>query len=54
MAEGRVLLRARQFFGTRDRSAEGWSEHSNDSRAWESAYRRRWQHDRVVRSTHGG
>jgi nitrate reductase / nitrite oxidoreductase, alpha subunit len=53
MAEGRSLLRARQFFGSRDRSAEGWSEHSMYSRAWESAYRRRWQHDRVVRSTHG-
>jgi nitrate reductase / nitrite oxidoreductase, alpha subunit len=53
MAEGRALLRARQFFGPRDRSAEGWSEHSTYSRAWESAYRRRWQHDRVVRSTHG-
>ena len=53
MAEGRALLRARQFFGPRDRSAEGWSERSNYSRAWESAYRRRWQHDRIVRSTHG-
>jgi nitrate reductase alpha subunit len=53
MASGRALLRARQFFGPRDRSAEGWSERSDYSRAWESAYRRRWQHDRVVRSTHG-
>jgi nitrate reductase / nitrite oxidoreductase, alpha subunit len=51
--EGPALLRARQFFGPRDRSAEGWSERSTYSRAWESAYRRRWQHDRVVRSTHG-
>jgi nitrate reductase / nitrite oxidoreductase, alpha subunit len=53
VAGGRALLRARQFFGARDRSAEGWSERSTYSRAWESAYRRRWQHDRVVRSTHG-
>ncbi|HET8820639.1 MAG TPA: nitrate reductase subunit alpha [Thermoleophilaceae bacterium] len=52
-ARGTALLRARQFFGPRDRSAEGWNEHSTYSRAWESAYRRRWQHDRVVRSTHG-
>jgi nitrate reductase alpha subunit len=50
---GTALLRARQFFGPRDRSADGWSERSTYSRAWESAYRRRWQHDRVVRSTHG-
>jgi len=53
MSDGRALLRARQFFGPRDRSADGWSERSTYSRAWESAYRRRWQHDRVVRSTHG-
>jgi nitrate reductase / nitrite oxidoreductase, alpha subunit len=53
MSEGRALLRARQFFGPRDRSADGWSERSTYSRDWESAYRRRWQHDRVVRSTHG-
>ncbi|HSJ16891.1 MAG TPA: molybdopterin-dependent oxidoreductase [Solirubrobacterales bacterium] len=53
MTQGRALLRARQFFGPRDRSADGWSEHSTYSRDWEGAYRRRWQHDRVVRSTHG-
>ena len=52
-ARGTGLLRAVQFFGPRERSAEGWSERSTYSRAWESAYRRRWQHDRVVRSTHG-
>jgi nitrate reductase / nitrite oxidoreductase, alpha subunit len=52
-ARGTGLLRAAQFFGPRERSAEGWSERSTYSRAWESAYRRRWQHDRVVRSTHG-
>jgi len=53
VAEGRALLRARQFFGPRDRSADGWSERSTYSREWERAYRRRWQHDRIVRSTHG-
>jgi nitrate reductase / nitrite oxidoreductase, alpha subunit len=47
------LLRARQFFGPRDRSADGHSERSTYSREWEGAYRRRWQHDRIVRSTHG-
>jgi nitrate reductase alpha subunit len=26
---------------------------TNESRAWEEGYRRRWQHDKVVRSTHG-
>jgi nitrate reductase / nitrite oxidoreductase, alpha subunit len=53
MPEGRALLRARQFFGRRSRSEDGWSEESTYSRAWEQTYRRRWQHDRVVRSTHG-
>jgi nitrate reductase alpha subunit len=53
MAEGRAFLRARQFFGPTDKNAEGWSESSTYSRAWEASYRRRWQHDRVVRSTHG-
>lgn len=28
MPEGRALLRARQFFGPRDRSEDGWNERS--------------------------
>ena len=31
----------------------GWSESRPDERAWEDHYRRRWQYDRRVRSTHG-
>ncbi len=53
MSDGRALLRARQFFEPRQRSEDGWNERSTYSRDWEAAYRRRWQHDRVVRSTHG-
>jgi nitrate reductase / nitrite oxidoreductase, alpha subunit len=30
-----------------------WSARSRRSRAWERRYRERWQHDKVVRSTHG-
>ena len=41
-----------QFFNP-ERSADGWNETSPRSRDWEHAYRDRWQHDRVVRSTHG-
>jgi nitrate reductase alpha subunit len=26
---------------------------NNEDRAWEEAYRHRWQHDKIVRSTHG-
>ena len=53
MSRGRALLRAQQFFAPRQRSEDGWNERSTYSRDWEGAYRRRWQHDRVVRSTHG-
>ncbi|MCE7903607.1 MAG: hypothetical protein DYH20_13430, partial [Gammaproteobacteria bacterium PRO9] len=26
---------------------------TNQSRRWEDSYRQRWQHDKIVRSTHG-
>ena len=42
-----------RFFGRVARSAEGWSELSPRGRDWEKVYRERWQHDKVVRSTHG-
>ncbi|HET7580214.1 MAG TPA: nitrate reductase subunit alpha [Bacillales bacterium] len=32
---------------------ENWTEESPRSREWEKMYRQRWQHDKVVRSTHG-
>ena len=46
-------LGRRRFFREDERSAEGWSALVRDGRDWESFYRDRWQHDRVVRSTHG-
>jgi nitrate reductase / nitrite oxidoreductase, alpha subunit len=36
-----------------ERINEGWTEESPRTRDWEDIYRRRWQHDKVVRSTHG-
>ncbi len=33
--------------------ADGHGEVTNESRAWEDGYRQRWQHDKIVRSTHG-
>src|SRR5690606_20733567 len=33
--------------------AGGHGMTTNQSRRWEDAYRQRWQHDKVVRSTHG-
>ena len=33
--------------------ADGHGVTTNQNRDWEDSYRKRWQHDRVVRSTHG-
>ncbi|HET7658628.1 MAG TPA: molybdopterin-dependent oxidoreductase, partial [Bacillales bacterium] len=32
---------------------DNWTEESTRSREWEKIYRQRWQHDKIVRSTHG-
>ena len=47
------LLGVHQFFRQGPASAEGWSQLVGKDRDWESFYRDRWQHDKVVRSTHG-
>lgn len=36
-----------------ERFNQAWSEESNRPRNWEDMYRSRWEHDKVVRSTHG-
>ncbi len=41
------------FIKKSERSADGWSASSVQDREWEGIYRRRWQHDKVVRTTHG-
>jgi len=33
--------------------AQNHGEVSNEDRSWEDGYRQRWQHDKIVRSTHG-
>ncbi|HEX5250758.1 MAG TPA: nitrate reductase subunit alpha [Gaiellales bacterium] len=48
-----ALLPAHRFFRRGEASAQGWSELVAKGRASEAFYRERWQHDRVVRSTHG-
>ncbi|MGV0761297.1 nitrate reductase subunit alpha [Tistrella mobilis] len=35
------------------RFSNGHGVTTTESRAWEDAYRKRWQHDKIVRSTHG-
>jgi DNA-binding Lrp family transcriptional regulator len=51
-AEAR-LVAAHEFFRKGEANAEGWSMLIAKSRNWESAYRDRWRHDKIVRSTHG-
>src|SRR5262245_33535013 len=45
-------LHRSRFFGSRQ-NGKGWSALVRSGREWEAFYRDRWQHDRVVRSTHG-
>ncbi len=33
--------------------AEGHGQVTNENRDWEDTYRKRWRHDKIVRSTHG-
>ncbi|MCG8671056.1 MAG: nitrate reductase subunit alpha, partial [Pseudomonadales bacterium] len=43
-----------QFFKKKQSEfSNGHGEVTNESRAWEDGYRKRWQHDKIVRSTHG-
>ncbi len=43
------------LFFTREKEpfAHGHGELRKENRGWENAYRQRWQHDKIVRSTHG-
>jgi len=47
------LRKIPQFFRRSRKNAGGWSSLAPRDRLWEEAYRSRWQHDKVVRSTHG-
>ncbi len=45
----------RLLFFTKDRQpfADGHGVTTQEDRRWEDGYRKRWQHDKIVRSTHG-
>ena len=45
----------RMLFFTQDRTsfANGHGVVTQEDRRWEDGYRKRWQHDKIVRSTHG-
>ena len=45
--------RGRKFGCQEEKTADGWSEVRCGQREWEDFYRRRWQYDKKVRSTHG-
>lgn len=47
------LHRALAYLKRGERINQEWSEENPRSREWEDLYRNRWQHDKVVRSTHG-
>ena len=48
------FLNKMRFFKTNKQSfASGHGVTTDENRDWEDGYRRRWQHDKVVRSTHG-
>ncbi len=42
-----------QFFKPKQSFANGHGAVVEEDRSWENAYRQRWQHDKIVRSTHG-
>jgi nitrate reductase alpha subunit len=41
------------FKKVREPFADGHGITTDENRGWEDAYRKRWQHDKIVRSTHG-
>ncbi len=49
------LLDRLNFFKSsrKDTFADGYGQTTTESRDWEDVYRGRWQHDKIVRSTHG-
>jgi nitrate reductase alpha subunit len=47
------LDRLKHLTETREKFAGGHGEVRREDRGWETAYRQRWSHDKVVRSTHG-
>jgi len=48
-----LLDRLTFFRQTKQGFADGHGVTTNQNRDWEDGYRARWQHDKIVRSTHG-
>ncbi|MFZ5558727.1 MAG: nitrate reductase subunit alpha [Pseudomonadota bacterium] len=47
------LDRLKYFTQDRETFSEGHGVVTREDRTWEDGYRKRWQHDKIVRSTHG-
>src|SRR3989304_7656824 len=47
------LDRLSYFTQAREPYADGHGSVTREDRTWEESYRQRWQHDKIVRSTHG-
>ena len=47
------LDRLTYFAQPRETFAQGHGQTNGEDRTWEDAYRDRWAHDKIVRSTHG-
>ena len=47
------LLDRLNFLSPRDSFSDGHGVTTEEDRRWEDGYRKRWQHDKIVRSTHG-
>jgi nitrate reductase alpha subunit len=47
------LDRLTYFTRAKETFADGHGVVTREDRTWEDAYRKRWQHDKIVRSTHG-
>jgi len=48
-----LLDRLRFFNAKKQDFSAGHGVKTEEDRGWEDGYRRRWQHDKIVRSTHG-
>lgn len=48
-----VIDRLKYFIRNKNEFSDGHGNLVNEDRSWEQAYRDRWQHDKIVRSTHG-
>ncbi len=47
------LDRLKYFSNPKESFADGFGRINGEDRTWEDAYRNRWAHDKIVRSTHG-